>query len=307
MDYLLGFDCGATNSESAVADTSGNILHTLVGKPANFLVNGSAEASENILSLIRKCRRKLNFEYDDIKSVVIGAAGAGREEDAAKLKSALLNLASKYGIKIKLLTVIGDAQIALEGAFPNKSGSILIAGTGSIIYGKDEEGKIYRSGGFGRIFGDEGSGYSIGRNALQYVAKYYDGSKEKSDIVSSFIGKYDINSSEELLKKVYRENFDIASVAELVLDSAGRGDKSAITILEDESDELIVQIKTIMKKMKVSKMNISFAGSLILNKNVYSDMLREKIKNSLSGVTIVKAEYPPVQGAINIARKILNA
>jgi len=307
MDYLLGFDCGATNSEAAVADVEGNILSSLIGKPANFLVIGSSKASENILSLIKECKEKLNCEYENIKSIVIGAAGAGREEDATKLKNALLNSASKYGITIKLLKVIGDAQIALEGAFPNNSGAIVIAGTGSIIYGKDENGKIYRSGGFGRIVGDEGSGYSIGRKAIQYVAKFYDGCGEKTDIVNSFANKYDINSSEKLLKKVYKENFDIASVAELVLDSASRDDKTALTILNEESDELILQIQALMKKMNVSKMNISFAGSLILNKNIYSDMMREKIKYSLSGVRVVKAKYPPAQGAINIARKMLDA
>ena len=306
MNYLLGFDCGATNSEAAAADTEGNILHSFIGKPANFLVIGSSRASENILSLIKECRDELNCDYEDIKSIVIGAAGAGREEDAAKLKSALLNSTSNNGITIKLLTVMGDAEIALEGAFPDTSGSIVIAGTGSIIYGKDEKGKIYRAGGFGRIVGDEGSGYSIGRKAIQYVAKFYDGSVKNSDIVNSFINKYDVNSTEKLLQKVYKENFDIASAAELVLDSAGMGDKTALTILKEESDELILQIKTLMKKMNVSKMNISFAGSLILNKNVYSDMLKEKIKNSIADVTVVKARNSPVQGAINIARKMLN-
>jgi len=307
MNYLLGFDCGATKSECAAAGTDGIILHSITGKPANFLVIGAAKASHNILSLIKECKAKLNFDDYDIISIVIGAAGAGREVDAEKLRSALLKLASNTGITIKSLTVIGDAQIALEGAFPNKSGSILIAGTGSIIYGKDEEGKIYRVGGFGRIIGDEGSGYSIGRKALKSVANFFDGSGERSDIVSLMSEKYKINSSEELIKKIYKENFDIASVAELVLDSAHKGDKIAMAILEEETDELVHQLRVMMKKMDVDELNVSFAGSLVLNKNVYSDMLLEKIKSSLPTITIVKAKYSPVQGAIRIAREMLNA
>jgi N-acetylglucosamine kinase-like BadF-type ATPase len=307
MDYLIGFDCGATKSECAAADINGNILHSITGGPANFLVIGADRASENILSLIKKCKEKLNFDYDDIKSIIIGAAGAGRKEDAEKLQSSLISLASKNGITIKSLTVISDAQIALEGAFPNIPGSILIAGTGSIIYGKDKEGKIYRAGGFGRIIGDEGSGYSIGRKALQYIAKFYDGSGERSDIVSLISDKYKVNSSEELIIKVYKENFDIASVAELVLHSANKGDLIAVTILEEETDELIQQLKALMKKMDVDKLNVSFSGSLVLNKNVYSDMLVEKIKFYLPTVTIVKAEYTPLEGAIHIAREMHNA
>jgi N-acetylglucosamine kinase-like BadF-type ATPase len=307
MDYILGFDCGATKTECAAADTNGNIVHTLIGGPANFLVIGAEKASENILSLIKQCKSKLNFEYDDIKNIVIGAAGAGREEDAEKLRSSLLHLASEKGISFKSLNVISDAHIALENAFPNKSGSILIAGTGSIIYGKDDDGKIYRAGGFGRIVGDEGSGYSIGRKALQHVAKYFDGQGESTDLVKLIADNYGIDSSEKLIIKVYKENFDIASVAELVLTVASKDDLIALTILEEETDELVQQLKALMVKMDVDELNLSFAGSLVLNKNVYLDMLIEKIKFYLPKVTIVKAEYTPVEGAIHIARELLNA
>jgi N-acetylglucosamine kinase-like BadF-type ATPase len=307
MDLILGFDCGATKSECAAADTKGNILHTLTGEPANFLVIGADKASDNIISLIKACKDKLNFDDDNVKSMGIGAAGAGRNEDAEKLHSSLINLASKKGIALKGVTVVSDAQIALEGAFPDNSGSILIAGTGSIIYGKDKEGKIYRAGGFGRIIGDEGSGYSIGRKALQNVAKYFDGSGEKSVIVSLLSQEYKIDTSEYLIKKVYKENFDIASVAELVLAAASKDDLIALTILEEETDELIQQLKMLMKKMNVNELNVAFAGSLVINKNVYSDMLKEKIKFYLPSISIVKPEYTPLQGAINIAREKLNA
>ena len=307
MDYLLGLDCGATKSECAVADTDGIILHSSTGEPANFLVIGADKAAENIISLLKECKVKLNFNYADIKSIVIGAAGAGREEDAGKLKGSLLSLIAKNGISTKSLIVISDAQIALEGAFPNKPGCILIAGTGSIIYGKDEDGKIHRVGGFGRIIGDEGSGYSIGRRALQNVAKYYDGSAEKSEMVRIISDEYEINSSEDLINKVYKENINIASVAELVLESANRGDKIAVTILEEETDELVHQLRAMIKKMNVDELNVSFAGSLVINKNVFSNMLVDKIRFSLPIITIVKAKYSPAQGAIYMARKHTNA
>lgn len=91
------------------------------------------------------------------------------------------------------------------------------------------------------------------------------------------------------------------------MDSAHKGDKIAMAILEEETDELVHQLRVMMKKMDVDELNVSFAGSLVLNKNVYSDMLLEKIKSSLPTITIVKAKYSPVQGAIRIAREMLNA
>jgi len=278
MKYLIGFDCGATKTDCALADINGNILYTTTGGAANYLVTGTAGTSKIILSLLNNCIKKFNADYSEIENIVIGAAGAGRKEDAEKLESSLHEIFSADGIKIKSLKVVGDAQIALQGAFPNEAGCILIAGTGSIIYGKGEKGNIYRAGGFGRLLGDEGSGFSIGRKGLQAAAKYFDGRGDETLIVKLIEEKYSINSADELITKVYKDNFDIASIAEVVISAAQKEDQIAQNILLDESEELIHHISTMMKKMDTIDLRVSFAGSLISNDNIYSDMLRDKSK-----------------------------
>jgi N-acetylglucosamine kinase-like BadF-type ATPase len=175
MNYFIVFDCGATKTECALADINGKILYTTTGGAANFLVTGTAGTSKIISSLLNDCIKKFNADYSEIENIVIGAAGAGRKQDAEKLESSLHEIFAADGIKIKSVKVVSDAQIALQGAFPDEAGCILIAGTGSIIYGKDEKGSIHRAGGFGRLLGDEGSGFSIGRKGLQAAAKYFDG------------------------------------------------------------------------------------------------------------------------------------
>jgi N-acetylglucosamine kinase-like BadF-type ATPase len=306
MKYLIGFDCGATKTECAVANIKGNILYTTTGGAANFLINGTAGTLKIILSLLKDCIKNSNTDYSEIEEIVIGAAGAGRKEDAKSLKNSLLEIFSAEGIEIKSLTVVSDAQIALEGAFPNKAGCILIAGTGSIIYGKDEKGNIYRAGGFGRLIGDEGSGFSIGRKGLQAAAKYFDGRGDETLIAKLIEEKYSIKTADELITKIYKENFDIASVAQVVLTAAENGDNTALKILNEESEELIQHIKTIMKQMNVDMLSISFTGSLISNKNIYSDMLRDKINTFLPTVKIVKPEHSPIEGAILLAKGTLN-
>jgi N-acetylglucosamine kinase-like BadF-type ATPase len=306
MNYFIVFDCGATKTECALADINGNILYTTTGGAANYLVTGTSGTARIISSLLKDCIKKFNADYSDIENIVIGAAGAGRREDAEKLKSSLHEIFSADGIKIKSLTVVGDTQIALQGAFPNEAGCILIAGTGSIIYGKDEIGNIYRAGGFGRVLGDEGSGFSIGRKGLQAAAKYFDGSGDETLIVSLIEERYSINSANELITKVYKENFDIASIAEVVIIAAENEDQIAHHILHEESDNLIQHISTMMKKMNAIDLCVSFAGSLISNNNIYSDMLRDKIKTSLPSVKIVAPKHSPIEGAILIAKEILN-
>ncbi len=99
----------------------------------------------------------------------------------------------------------------MEGAFSGKPGCILIAGTGSILFGKDKNGLMHRNGGFGRIIGDEGSGHSIGRKGLSAVAKELDG-RGKSTLITKMLNKkYNISSASDLIINVYKNNFDIAS------------------------------------------------------------------------------------------------
>ena len=306
MKYLIGFDCGATKTKCALADIDGNITCSANGKPSNYLVIGVDNAARNILSLLDKFKNELDFTQAEIEKVVIGAAGAGRKDDAERLLKAVTESASVKGIIFKSITVVSDAQIALEGAFPGKPGCILIAGTGSIIYGKDKEGNVFRAGGFGRLIGDEGSGYSIGRKALQAAAKYFDGREEKTLIVKLVAEKFFIKTSDDLISKLYKENFDIASVAQIVLTAAEEGDKIALNILAEESNQLIELIKAMMKKMNTGELNVSTAGSLISKKNDYSDMLLKKIKTYLPSIKVIKPEHSPVEGAIILAKEMLN-
>jgi len=86
MKYLIGIDGGGTKTDCAVADLSGKIIRQTAGKPSNFLVIGVEEALENIFALIEQNLFELSGDFSDVKQIVIGVAGAGREEDAMLLE-----------------------------------------------------------------------------------------------------------------------------------------------------------------------------------------------------------------------------
>ena len=174
MKYIIGIDGGGTKTDCAAADLNGNILFETKGSSSNFLVEGTEKVSEKILNLIDKCKGHLKFNYSDVEIIFIGTAGAGRRSEAIRLENSFINYSMCKGIEFKKFIVESDARIALEGAFTEKPGAILIAGTGSIMLGKNPEGKIFRVGGFGRQLGDEGSGYSLGRKGLNAVSKQFD-------------------------------------------------------------------------------------------------------------------------------------
>ena len=303
MKYLIGIDAGGTKTNCAIADLTGKILIKKTGKSSNYLIAGADKTASNLFSLISKSLKKINGNFKDVKQLVIGIAGAGRIKDAKNLEASFIKNAKSKKIKINSLKVISDARIALEGAFPDSAGCILIAGTGSILFGKDRKGNLHRVGGFGRLIGDEGSGYSIGRKALQVVSKSLDGRTDKSLLSKLVLQKMKITSSEELITKIYKENFDIASLAPVVISAAEKKDKMAIGILNEETDEVVLHIRAVMKKMKVKKLNVAFTGSLIANKNFYSKLLTKKIKSTLRTVKIIKPKLSPVEGAILLAKK----
>jgi len=307
MKYLIGIDGGGTKTDCAIADLSGKIIRQSAGKPSNFLVIGVKEAVENLFALIEENLFALEGDFSNVKQIVIGVAGAGREEDAMILEKGFKDFADQEGIHFKGVKVLSDAHIALEGAFPNSAGCILIAGTGSILFGKDESGNIHRVGGFGRLIGDEGSGYSIGRKALNAVSKATDGRGEETLISELLDAKMNSEASKNIINKVYKEKLDVASIAKIVIEAAEEGDPIAEDILDEEADELVLHIRSLTNKIQTDKLSVAFSGSLIDNKNYYSDLLKRKIKSTLPNVKVIQPAFPPLSGAILFAKRLASA
>jgi N-acetylglucosamine kinase-like BadF-type ATPase len=304
VKYLIGIDGGGTKSKCIITDLNLKPLYETTGGPSNFLIIGTEKVAETILSLIVQCVKHLNINYDDVAAIVLGSTGGGRKPDAEDLEKAVTHLAAHKKIILKNFKVESDARIALEAAFSGKPGSILIAGTGSIMFGKDKAGNVHRVGGFGRFIGDEGSGYKLGQKGLIAVAKEFDGRGDKTLITELLKENYNIDLTEKLITEIYRNNFDIASVAPLVIDAAEKKDYQAQQIIESETDELVLHIDAMRKKLKEKKMFVSFIGSLITKDNYYSYRLREKIVQRFNDVVIKDPENPPEIGAVLIAKQL---
>ncbi|OGU73782.1 MAG: hypothetical protein A2V93_02820, partial [Ignavibacteria bacterium RBG_16_34_14] len=206
MKYLIGIDGGGTKTKCIAANIEGKPFYETTGGPSNFLVFGLDKVSETIFNLIDDCINKLNCGFEDLVSVVLGTAGAGRKEDVERLEEHLLNYAKSKQVLIKDFKVVSDARIALEGAFSGRPGSILISGTGSIMFGKDSKGEIHRVGGFGRFIGDEGSGYSTGKKGLAALSKFYDGRGKLTMLSKLVANHFKIYDSEMLINAVYKNN-----------------------------------------------------------------------------------------------------
>jgi N-acetylglucosamine kinase-like BadF-type ATPase len=307
MRYVIGVEGGGTKTNTALADEFGNIVGQSKSGPSNFLIVGFEKASENIIAGINECLTNTKISKNNIKSIMLGLTGAGRVLDQNNMKNAFKEYSEKQGFLFDQIIVDSDARISLEAVFPNKPGMIIIAGTGSIMFGKDAEGNIYRVGGWGRILGDEGSGLYIGKKGLTAAIRQIDGRGETTFIADLISERFNLNSLETIIKAIYTDNFDIASLAPLIFEAADKNDKIALTILDDAVDELFQHIKAMIKKIKFdNKIGISFIGSIITNDNYTKRKLIDRINSEFKELEIIVSESEPITGALVMALNAMN-
>lgn len=305
MNYLIGIDGGATKTKCVVTDYEFHVVHTCEGGPSNFLVSTAIEAAENIAELVNESFDKLQIGQRDIAALTVGAAGAGRKNDAALLKDHLVKSLEIHSFDGKKVHVVSDADISLEGAFSGDQGIILISGTGSICIGKNDKGESLRVGGYGRIIGDEGSGFKLGQKAISAALRSFDGRCLSTKLYSLVLDEMGVKDVNEVIRKVYQENYDVAQLAPMVLEAAKQNDETAQSIIDEQSDELMLHLRAMLQLMNTSSCKIAFIGSLINSDNLYSSMLEEKAKRAFPGVVIQKPEHPPEIGAAMLARKFM--
>ncbi len=308
--YIIGMDGGGTKTHAIIADENGKILKMHFAGPSNFQIIGVEKTAETIFSLIEICCESVNCEIKNIAAVACGLTGAGRIGDQKRMAEGLKKFAESKNAKLKNIIIESDARIALEGAFKGSAGIILIAGTGSIAFGKDSKGVIHRVGGWGRMLGDEGSGYFLGRLGLTAVTRHIDGRGEKTKLTAMIAKEFGLTDQTAIIDGVYKNNFDIASVAPLVLKAAEKKDPICVTIVETAVIDLAEHIRVaglkivpqISKKVK-TKIHVSLIGGLIANDTLISRLLKQYLAYNHPNIEIIPPMASPAYGAVVMGMK----
>jgi len=291
--FYLGADSGGTKFELIIVSEYGRIIRKFKFIGIHYSVSGPVSYCETISKYISTAVKKAGFDINNCKGLCIGLAGAREESDRRKLKSLFRK---KPGIRNTLIT--SDALTALYGAFEGRSGIILISGTGSVLYGYFNN-KINRVGGWGRIIGDEGSGYWIGKKALNIIAKEYDtfiNTKKESDLSELLRVKFGINRL-NLNDRIFKNKFEIQKITPFVLELAEKNSEVCINIIREAVSDLIYHINAYLDIAKPEiVMDISLIGSLVENENILSRKLKKEIMK-LKKVNLVEKKHSPAYGA----------
>ena len=301
MKYIIGIDGGATKSLLKLADSRGKLVVTCQGGPSNIYSSNLDVVSNNLQQIINEALTKAKISKDLLSSVCLGTAGAGRESE----KNILTKILREIGLSCRL-TITHDAIPALYGAFGKGEGIILISGTGSVCYGRKKDGSFHRTGGFGHIIGDEGSGYDIGRRILTQVMWGYDGRGARTVLTKAVMDQLNMKSPEELVSFVYSPDIgksEIAALAKLLDVACSEGDETALLIAEDAAMNLFFCINSVVEKLNFTEdcIHLAMQGS-ILEKGIFvKQKLISLLKKNIPMLYIKTPKADAAWGAVLMA------
>lgn len=254
---LIGADVGGTKTAVAVSDGE-NIVGRAEGV-GGAVRPGRALASAGVIAeVVRQALAAAGRLTGDL--LLVGAAGAGREQEREELRKALRseNIAGK-------VAVVTDIEIALAAAFADGPGIVVSAGTGSVAVGRDREGHRHRIGGYGWQMGDEGSGYAIGRAALGAVSRAVDGRSPRTALSDRILAATRSPDFDSLVRWAAGASpAEVAALAPHVLEIAEHGDTLAKGIADYAARELSQLAICLLPRMDLDgRVGVAITGGLL--------------------------------------------
>jgi N-acetylglucosamine kinase-like BadF-type ATPase len=296
MNYILGVDGGGTKTLALLGDLDGNVLGRGVSGASNYNAVGFEAACSALESAIHMARTEYPGE---ISALCLGLAGAGRTEDLERFQNWAVDKFPKTMVK-----VVNDAEILLLSAVPSGPALALICGTGSIVYARTVTGELIRAGGWGYLFGDEGSGYAIGLAALRAVMQAHDHRGSETLLSTLVLERYGLKTPPELVPTIYGSaspRSELATLSDLVEQAAGRGDPVAIAILEESSRELAQAVAAVYPKLGTSTVPLVITGGTILHGGYLKQAFNRACQTQKLTFSAVLYVAEPAKGALKMA------
>jgi N-acetylglucosamine kinase-like BadF-type ATPase len=244
--HVLGIDAGGTKTVCLLADEQGRILSESRDGGANLHASGERNV-EQVLQ--RVMARAIGGHRITPAAICLGIAGVDRGDEATTVRAIMRRIGHR-----SRTVVVNDALIALVAGVGDAPGIVIIAGTGSIAYGRNARDEAARAGGWGHIIGDEGSGYWIGREALAAVMREVDGRGPATRLTADVLAYFGVADTSHLPRIVYdREvpRMSVAAIGPIVQRASEQGDAVATRILERAAEELVLAARSVAARLEM--------------------------------------------------------
>jgi N-acetylglucosamine kinase-like BadF-type ATPase len=300
--YVLGLDGGGTRTTCVVLDDRGREIGRGLGGPSNHQSVG-IEAAQQALAEAVAAARQAGGDLP-LAAACFGMAGLDREEDLHILRR--IAQAVLPGVPVE---IVHDADIALVGGTGGgRSGVVVIAGTGSVAVGFTADGRTARTGGWGHILGDEGSGYDLARRGLNAASRAVDGRGPATILSLRLPQAAGVATLEALADRVYLEGWTAAQVASLapaVLASAEEGDEVAGEIVRAAGHELALAAVSVIRALGMEEQifEVVLSGGIFKDSEQMVGAVRSEVALAAVNASVIRPRYEPVLGAAWLAQQ----
>jgi len=300
--HVLGVDGGGSATRSVIISTEGEVLATARAGPSNPVTTGAERALAHIHEAVDKASSKCGVNEFLVSR--LGVAGT----DRSKLRQELLDgMRPSYGDT----AIVSDAASALAGGTGCRPGVVVIAGTGSIAYGENKLGETARAGGWGWRLGDEGSGYTIGLNAILAALQAHDGRGPETMLKQKIVSHLGLGCMEGIIDWVYepgREPRDIAYLVPLVREAEAEGDEPAALVMAEAGAELGFVANAVIRRLGLTGgFPVSLNGGVFKQPSGYIIAFEEVVRRGAPECALIKPRMPPLLGSGLLALGSLGA
>lgn len=298
--FLGGVDGGGTKTLVALADESGREVVRRTG-PAGLVDPRHPErAAETVASVVREAMREAGIS-GPLEALCAGLAGVGNLAEREAVRQALLG--SGVAGRVEVVT---DGQAALEGALGGGAGILLISGTGSVAYGRAEDGRVERCGGWGMVVGDEGSGFAIGRRGLMAALRAADGRGEATRLLPLFLELLEVEDVHGIPPWAGRSaKAEIAALATHVIRAADAGDAVALRLVDAEARALAEHAVALRCRLDPwsAPVPVVFHGG-VLGTSLFSGLVERALADADPSLRVSPPVADAVAGALRFARAL---
>ncbi len=301
---VVGVDGGGSKTRAVVAALDGRVLGVAEAPGSAIRAGAVVHSADVIAACVAAALGEAGRVGVMPLALAAGVAGAGREAERIALSNAL----TQRGLA-GTVAVTTDAAIALDDAFGEGPGILLIAGTGSIAYGRAPDGRFERCGGWGPVIGDEGGGAWIGRRALNIAAAAADGREPETALLPALLTVIGGDQPSALIPWAGTATpAEFATLAPAVLRVAADGDLRANSLLALGVEELVLHVRTLARTLFVDEraaVPVAFAGGLLVRDGQLRRRLEHRLKTAVPGGQIRQADVDPARGAVCAALRLV--
>jgi N-acetylglucosamine kinase-like BadF-type ATPase len=291
--HVAGVDGGATKTLAAVLSLDSFEITFGRGGPSNVDAVGAEAAASAIRAVLREALRDAGVDDADVGTAVVGLAGTPSDEIARSVKSEFSPGASYF---------VNDVIAAWASGTWLEPGVAVISGTGSHVFGVNAAGESWRTGGWGHVLGDEGSGYWLGLHAMNAALRYRDGSGPETALLDAAVAFYRLDAIEDLQELAYGKPLtksEIAAFAEQVEKAATAGDRVAAALFETAADDLAKQVHAPIEALGLEgAFKVAIVGGVFASGGCLRAPFEAAVREFAADAQFVDPEIPPVGGSL---------